>query len=400
VTAQERPRSLIERLEGRKVILCVGSGGVGKTTTAAALALRLAAGGKRALVLTIDPARRLADSLGLSSLGNLETRIELSPLGGVGVSARGELFAMVLDHKLAWDELVRRDAKSQEQVKEILENRLYQTASTVLAGSLEYMAMERVAGLSRSGRYDVIVVDTPPTSNALDFLEAPDRVLDLLDNDAMRIVLGPLLKAGKATLPFFLGPARFVLSTLARFTGMGLLEDMARFMVAFEGMYGGFRERAGEVKRLLHSPEAGFVLVTSPSPLTVDEALFFHRALKEAKLETVAVVINRLELDPRRYGGPEQQRPLAKALSQAQLPDLPAALPPGEPEAPESQRLLSERLARTLSEQAALADVDRREADRLQHTLAGVPIYTVPQLRRDVHDLLGLWQIDQARTTL
>jgi anion-transporting ArsA/GET3 family ATPase len=400
VTAQAPKLPLTARLAGRRVVCCVGSGGVGKTTTSAALALRFAVEGKRTLVLTIDPARRLANSLGLSSLGNRETRIDLAPLRAQGVEVAGELHAMMLDLKLAWDDLVRRDAKSPQQAEEILGNRLYQTVSTVLAGSLEYMAMERVAELSGSGRYDVVVLDTPPTTNALDFLEAPDRLLDVLDNDAMRLVLGPLLKAGKATLPFFLGPARIVLSTLARFTGMGLLEDVARFMVAFEGMYGGFQERAAQVKKLLHSKEAGFVLVTSPSPLTVDEALFFHRALGEAKLETVAVVVNRLELDPRRYGGPEEQVPLAEALRQSQLPDLPASAANGDPPPLEGNALLSIRLARTLEEQAALADVDRRQLERLQHTLAGVPIYTVPRLRRDVHDLAGLWQIDASRGSL
>ena len=388
-------RPLQKLLAGRKVICCVGAGGVGKTTTAAAIGLQLAVEGKRVLVLTIDPARRLANSLGLSSLGNRENSIDLAPLRAHGVNVKGELYAMMLDLKLAWDDLVKRDARTPAQAQQILDNRLYQTVSTVLAGSLEYMAMERVSELSRAGRYDVIVLDTPPTTNALDFLEAPDRLLDVLDNDAMRVLLGPLLKAGRIGLKLFAFPSSMILKTLARFTGQGLLTDVARFMVAFEGMYDGFKMRAADVKRLLASRDAGFVLVTSPNALVVDEALFFHRTLHGAGIETVAVVINRVQRDPRRFGGPDHQRPLAEALHQAQLKDAPAAPAPGELAPEDGAATLSLRLARTLEEQAALADLDRREAERLSATLPGVPIYQVPRLRKDVHDLLGLWEIDE-----
>ena len=176
-------------LEGRKIICCVGSGGVGKTTTAAALALSAAMQGKRALVLTIDPARRLANSLDLKELGNEETRIDPGHFAEAHLSPRGEMWAMMLNLKHAWDELVRRDAPTAQQSEVILGNKLYQTLSTAMAGSLEYIAMEKVFELYSSGRYDVIVLDTPPTSNALDFLHAPDRVLDVLDNNAMRVVL-------------------------------------------------------------------------------------------------------------------------------------------------------------------------------------------------------------------
>ncbi len=383
-------------LAGRKVICCVGSGGVGKTTASAALALRLAVEGQRVLVLTIDPARRLANSLGLSTLGNRELAIDLTPLAVEGVHAKGTLHAMVLDLKLAWDELIERDARSPAEARQILDNRLYQTLSTVLAGSLEYMATERVAELSKSGRYDVIVLDTPPTTNALDFLDAPDRLLDVLNNDAMRLLLGPLLKAGRFGLRLFALPSSIILGTLARFTGAAFLEDVARFLVAFEGMYGGFKQRAAEVKKLLSSRESAFVLVTSANALTIDEALFFHRTLKESGIETAAVVVNRVQRDPRRFGGPEQQGPLAEALQLTALKDLPGVPAPGEPPLDDGAQPLSARLARTLEEQAALADLDKREIERLAHALGGVPLYTVPRLRRDVHDLSGLWQVEQA----
>jgi anion-transporting ArsA/GET3 family ATPase len=368
-----------------RIVVCCGSGGVGKTTTAAALGLRAAERGRKVVVLTIDPARRLANSLGLSALGNRETRIDLSPLATHGLRPRGELHAMMLDLKLTWDELVRRDAPTPSRARQIIDNRLYQTLSTAMAGSLEYIAMEKVAELAASQRYDVVVLDTPPTSNALDFLRAPDRILDVLDNDAMRLLLGPLVRAGKIGLKLFALPSSLVLKTLSRFTGADFLHDLADFLVAFEGMYEGFKERAAKVKRLLGSSEAAFVLVTSPNPLTVEESLFFHRALAEDGIATAAVVVNRLERDPHRFGGSEAPAALREALFAAQIKDAPGA----------GDGPLSERLARTLVEQATLADLDRREVERLAHLLGPVPLYRVPRLRRDVHDLAGLWQIDE-----
>jgi anion-transporting ArsA/GET3 family ATPase len=377
--------TLSDVLRGRKVVCCVGSGGVGKTTTAAALALRFAVEGKRTLVLTIDPARRLANSLGLSALGNRETRIEGALFRSAGIAPRGEMYAMMLDLKLTWDELVQRQAPSPERAKEILDNRLYQTLSTVMAGSLEYMAMEKVYEVSTTGRFDVIVLDTPPTANALDFLHAPDRILDVLDNDALRVLLGPMLKASRVGLRLFALPAGMVLRTLARFTGQDFLRDLAQFLVAFEGMYEGFKDRAAKVKRLLSSREAAFVLVTSPNPLTMEEALFFHRALASDGIETAAVIVNRVQRDPHRFGGADSPPGLHEALELAQIPD--GGAPP-----------LSERLARTLSEQATLADLDRREIERFSVKLAGVPLFKVPRLRKDVHDLAGLWRIVECLT--
>ena len=367
-------------VEGRKIICCVGSGGVGKTTTAAALALGAAMEGRRALVLTIDPARRLANSLGLKNLGNEATRIEPAHFAEAKLSPRGEMWAMMLDLKRTWDELVRRDARNPRQAEDILGNKIYQTLSTAMAGSLEYIAMEKVLELYSSGRFDVVVLDTPPTSNALDFLHAPDRVLDVLDNNAMRIVLGPMLKAGKLGLRLLAAPSGLVLRTLARFTGSDFLRDLAAFMMAFEGMYEGFKERAANVKALLASPQTGFVLVTSPNPLTTQEALFFHRALERDGIRTAAVVVNRVQRDPRRHGGPDNLAALEEALQLAQIKDV---------------NRLAERLCETLTEQAILADLDRREIERLRDMLRGVPLFTVPRLRKDVHDLAGLWQIGE-----
>ena len=372
-------RSLFEVLRGKKIVCCVGSGGVGKTTTAAAIAMKAAADGKRTLVLTIDPARRLANSLGLHELGNEETRIEPSLFAKAGITPRGEMWAMMLDLKHTWDELVRRQARTPQQAEAILGNKLYQTLSTVMAGSLEYMAMEKVYEVSASGRYDLVVLDTPPTSNALDFLHAADRILDVLDNNAMKLLLGPLMKAGRVGFKLFAAPASLVLRTLARFTGADFLRDLAAFMGAFEGMYEGFKERATNVKRLLQSREAAFVLVTSPNPLTISEALFFHGTLKADGIETAAVIVNRVQRDPRRHGGAVSLEQIREALQLAQIED----------------HGLSDRLCTTLTEQSTLADLDRREVDRLRPTLGTVPLYVVPRLRKDVHDLTGLWQIDE-----
>jgi anion-transporting ArsA/GET3 family ATPase len=371
-----------QALNGRKVICCVGSGGVGKTTTAAALALRAAMAGKRTLVLTIDPARRLANSLGLKEMGNEETRIDPALFAQAGLSPRGEMWAMMLDLKHTWDELVRRQARSPQQAQAILDNQLYQTLSTAMAGSLEYMAMEKVYEVYNSGRFDVVVLDTPPTSNALDFLHASDRILDVLDNNAMRIVLGPMLKAGKFGFKLLAAPSGLVLRTLARFTGSNFLRDLAAFMMAFEGMYEGFKERAGKVKALLMSRDASFVLVTGPSSLTIQEALFFHQALQKDGIRTAAVIVNRVQRDPRRHGGPDNLPALKEALHLAQIKDE------GDPP-------LSERLCQTLTEQATLADLEKREVERLHQTLQDVPLFSVPRLRKDVHDLAGLWQIDR-----
>jgi anion-transporting ArsA/GET3 family ATPase len=375
--------TLTSVLRGRRIVCCVGSGGVGKTTTAAAIALRAAMDGKRALVLTIDPARRLANSLGLRELGNTETRIDARHFDAAGLRPRGEMWAMMLDLKHTWDDLVRRQSRSPAQAQAILENQLYQTLSTAMAGSLEYMAMEKVYEVSESGRYDVVVLDTPPTSNALDFLHAPDRILDVLDNNAMRLLLGPMLKAGRVGFRIFAAPTSLVLKTLARFTGAAFLRDLAGFMGAFEGMYEGFKERAGRVKSLLTSRDAAFVLVTSPNPLTISEALFFHRTLKGDGISTAAVIVNRLQRDPHRHGGGETLEQLREALHLAQIKDVG----------------LSERLCQTLTEQSTLADLDRREVERLRATLGGVPLFAVPRLRKDVHDLAGLWQIDESLET-
>ncbi|HET6921522.1 MAG TPA: ArsA family ATPase, partial [Anaeromyxobacteraceae bacterium] len=262
-----------ESLRHKRIAVCVGSGGVGKTTVAAALGLQRALDGGRALVCTIDPARRLASALGLDSLGNVESRVPDHKLAAAGLAPRGQLHAMMLDVKRTWDDLVARHAPDRQRQDRIFRNRIYQQLSSALAGSQEYMAMEKLYELSTERDYDLVVLDTPPTAHALDFLEAPDRILDFLGSETARFLLAPALGAGKVGLRLFQLGSSYIARTLSRFTGSDVLREVAEFMAGFQGMYEGFKTRAAAVRALLAEPQVGFVIVSSASPLSVDEAL-------------------------------------------------------------------------------------------------------------------------------
>ena len=361
---------LAEALADRRVLVCVGSGGVGKTTVAAALGLRAALDGARVLVCTIDPARRLANAMGLGALGNVEARVPDHAFQEAGLTARGELNAMMLDVKRTWDDLVTRHAPDPARRDRILRNRLYQQMSAALAGSQEYMAMEKLYELATDRDYDLIVLDTPPTAHALDFLDAPDRIIDFLGNDHARTLLAPAMGAGRLGLRLAQFGSTYVAKTLARFTGADLLRDLAEFMAGFQGMYEGFKERAAAVRGLLARPDTGFVLVASPSPLSIDEALALHERLHAEGMPVAGLVANRVTPDLWPGDGP--------------LPDaaqLAAALP--------EDAALCERLAGTLAEHQLLA---RADAASLARLFAAVPVSraVVPRLEQDVHDLGGL----------
>jgi anion-transporting ArsA/GET3 family ATPase len=360
-----------EALASRRIAVCVGAGGVGKTTVAAAIALDRAARGGRTLVCTIDPARRLADALGLGSLGNVETRVPDHKFVEAGLRRRGELFAMMLDVKRTWDDLVTRHAPDPVRRDRILKNRLYQQMSSALAGSQEYMAMEKLYELATDRDYDLIVLDTPPTSHALDFLEAPDRVLDFVGNDAARRVLGPALGAGLRLAQLGGG---YLAKTLARFTGQGVLEDLGEFLQNFQGMYEGFKDRAAAVRALLSRPEVGFVLVASPSHVSIDEAIAFHERLHAESMPIAGIVANRVTPDLW-----EGRAPLPSA---ADLEGLLAATGVDGPG-------LARRVAETLAEHQALAAAERAALERLLGSVAA-PCAVVPRLESDVHDLAGL----------
>lgn len=361
-----------EALATRRIVVCVGSGGAGKTTVAAAIGLERALAGQRALVCTIDPARRLANALGLSTLGNVESRVPAHKFAEAGLRPAGELHAMMLDVKRTWDDLVTRHAPDHARRDRILRNRLYQQMSAALAGSQEYMAMEKLYELATDRDYDVIVLDTPPTAHALDFLEAPDRILDFLGNETARALLAPALGAGRLGLRLAQLGGGYIAKTLARFTGQQALGDLGDFLQSFQGMYDGFKERAAAVRALLSRPDVGFVLVASPSSVSIDEALAFHERLHAESMPIAGLVVNRLTPNLWSSGPLPTPEILAPGLgTDAAAADLAA------------------RLAATFAEHQALATAERRAVDLLLARMEMAQAI-VPRLETDVHDLAGL----------
>jgi anion-transporting ArsA/GET3 family ATPase len=362
-TAPAPRRALEEALGEKRVLVVCGAGGVGKTTTAAALALRAAAAGRRVLVCTIDPSRRLATSLGLSQLAGEPKPLDLRRLG-LGRSAA--LSAMVLDTKRTFDALVERFAGSREARDRILGNRFYQQVSDALAGSHEYMAMEKLLELTADDRFDLVVLDTPPTRHALDFLEAPDRLVSFLDASVLRYFLRPYFVAGRLTLRVATRTGAAALRLADRYLGLQFLQDLSEFFLAFESMYDGFKERAEKVRSLLRDASSGFVLVSGPTRTTLDEALYFHERLQEKRMPFVAFVVNRLHCR-------SAARPRKRAAADAA--DL-------DPE-------LASRLVDVFRDQQRVARAEERELSRIQVD-TGQPVVTVPEFDADIHDLRGL----------
>ena len=344
-----------------------GSGGVGKTTTAAALGLKAAQGGRRVLVCTIDPSRRLATSLGLQSLSGRPRTLDISK---IGPSQGGTLSAMTLDTKRTFDALVERYAKDEAARKRILGNRFYREVSAALSGSHEYMAMEKLLELADDERYDLVVLDTPPTRHALDFLEAPDRLLRFLDSSVLRFFLRPYFVAGRLTLKVATRTGAMAMKLADRFLGLQFLQDLSEFFLAFESMYDGFKERAEKVFALLRDESSGFVLVAGPSAGALDEALYFHGRLEEKRMPFVAFVVNRTH-------------PLgAKARSsRVPLPGLASDF--------------AERLRAVYEDYRRLAKAEARAVGRLEVDTGEAPIL-VPELEADVHDLRGLQEVAAA----
>jgi anion-transporting ArsA/GET3 family ATPase len=356
--------TLSEMLRRRSVVVCVGAGGVGKTTLAAALAVRAAALGRSALVCTIDPARRLANALGLQWLGNAPSEVRPDVLAAAGIPVRARLQAMMLDLKASWDELIEQQAPPAQREK-ILRNRFYQSLSTVLAGSQEYIALEKLWQLRQRSEAELIVLDTPPTAHALDFLDAPTRILDFLDNDAARWLLDPALRAGRLSLKLLQlggGAAR----TIGRITGTETLEELVTFLIAVSGMNEGFRERARAVRTLLASPDTGFVLVAGASPERRSEALSFHEVLGERGLQRDAVVVNRVQPPP-------------PASAEKELASL-------------SSPALAKLLRQTLDEARGLAARDQAGVEALRQGTTPIPFVSVPRFSSELHDLRALWR--------
>ncbi len=364
--------SIAEILDGKRICICAGSGGVGKTTTSAAIAAGMAARGLKVAVLTIDPAKRLADSLGLPELGNTERRVDpaLFEAGGVD-TADGELWAMMLDAKQTFDDVVRKHAPDDETRDRILSNRIYQQLSDALAGSQEYMAMEKLFEIHAEDRYDLLVLDTPPSRNALDFLDAPRRLTQFIEGRALQVFMKP---TGFGMRVFGRG-ASMMFSVLRRVTGVDLLEDLADFFQAFSGMVGGFRERARRVNELLAAPTTSFLVVCGPQGEPISEAVYFHRKLVEAELPFGGVIVNKVRFqEDVGEPGPELVAELTAALGDEDL---------------------AQRVERSYSDFHALAERDRRNVTRLAAEMRTRAVIQVPYLDEDVHDLAGLMEINR-----
>jgi len=337
-------------IEGAEICICAGAGGVGKTSTSAAIALGAAARGRKTAVLTIDPAKRLANALGLERLGNEPRRVR-------GVDGGGELWAMMLDAKRTFDELVETYAPDETTRDAVLSNRIYQELSGAVSGSQEYMAMEKLYELHMERNFDLLVLDTPPTRNALDFLDAPERLQRFIDSRSLRFFLSPgvrLIGRGSGLL----------FAALQRITGIDLLRDLSEFFQSFGDMSEGFRVRAERVNELLGSDATTFVLVTSPRSDAIDDAIFFHDQLRRRGMPFGGVVVNRFhDTTGRRHNV-----------------DLKAQL----------GRDLAARVESNFKDFNVLARRDKTNLKRLTSRLDGEPVIVVPEFDGDVHDLDGL----------
>jgi anion-transporting ArsA/GET3 family ATPase len=350
--------TLAERVEEDRVLVCCGSGGVGKTTTAAVLALEAARRGRRAVVVTIDPAKRLADALGLESLNNTPNRIE--------GDWPGELWAMMLDTKSTFDSLVATYAETPEQAAGILENRFYRNISGALSGTQEYMAMEKLYELHATDQFDLVVVDTPPSRNALDFLEAPNHLTRFLDHRLYRLLMAPTRGVVKAVNV----AAQAFLRSVSKVVGGDVVQDVITFFQAFEGMEQGFIDRAAKVEELLAADTTSFVLVASARADTVSEASYFARKLAEGGLSVRALIVNRMH--PRFGDGhPDAARARATTLAGTALGDL----------------------YTNLADFEQVALLEEHHVDLLARQTPDATIVRVPLLSSDVHDLDGMARV-------
>ena len=365
--------ALLDNRENR-IIVCCGSGGVGKTTTAAAFALRAAERGRDVVVLTIDPARRLAQSLGLTELDNTPRPVE-----GIDGSAGGRLHAMMLDMKRTFDEIVleHSDAGRAEQ---ILSNPFYQSLSASFAGTQEYMAMEKLGQLHAQAEWDLIVVDTPPSRSALDFLDAPNRLGSFLDGRFIKILTAPAKVGGFGAFKLLTSGFSLVTGALGKLLGSGLLSDVQSFVNALDTMFGGFRDRAEATYKLLQAKGTSFVVVAAPEPDALREASFFARRLAEEKMPLAGLVLNRVHP---RLTDLTAERSLA-AAEQLDVPN------------PTSAQSLAGGLLRLHAERVEVSRRETRLAERFAASHPGISLLRLPAQAEDVHDLEGLRAVTQA----
>jgi anion-transporting ArsA/GET3 family ATPase len=354
-----------------RIIVCCGSGGVGKTTTAAALGVRAAERGRDVVVLTVDPARRLAQSLGLSELDNNPRRIE-------GVGGDGEMHAMMLDMKRTFDEIVEAHADP-DRAKQILANPFYQSLSSSLSGTQEYMAMEKLGQLYQSGSWDLIVVDTPPSRSALDFLDAPERMGRFLDGRFFKILMAPAKAGGRFGMKVVSVGFGMFTGVITKVLGGQLLRDAQTFVTALDTMFGGFRERADQTYKLLQTPGTAFLVVAAPEPDALREASYFVERLADERMPLAGLVVNRVHRSDAAAlpDGLSQSRSLAAAETLTERGDHP----------------LTATLLRLHAERMNVAAREGRLREHFSSAHPTVPVADVGALAEDVHDLDGLRQV-------
>jgi anion-transporting ArsA/GET3 family ATPase len=356
-----------------RIVVCCGSGGVGKTTTAAALGLRAAEQGRKVVVLTIDPARRLAQSLGLVELDNTPREVK-----GVDRAAGGRLDAMMLDMKRTFDEIVEAHA-TPDKAQQILANPFYQALSSSFAGTQEYMAMEKLGQLraqaDRDGTWDLVVVDTPPSRSALDFLDAPQRLGSFLDGRFIRLLSAPAKAGGRAYLKAFSAGVNVVTGTLTKVLGAQVLRDVQTFVAALDTMFGGFRERADATYRLLQDGGTAFVVVAAPERDALREAAYFVERLDRDRMPLAGLVLNRVHaLDDVDISA---ERAVAAAETLAERKEHP----------------LTQQLLRVHADRVRVVERERAIVERFAGAHAEVPVRRVRACAQDIHDLPGLRQI-------
>ncbi len=364
-----------------RIIVCCGSGGVGKTTIAAAVGLRAAERGRHVVVLTVDPARRLAQSMGLTSLDNTPR-----PVTGVrksqvnGTDPPGSLHAMMLDMKRTFDEIVESHADP-DRAAQILANPFYQSLSSSFAGTQEYMAMEKLGQLRRADEWDLIVVDTPPSRSALDFLDAPQRLSRFLDGRLLRLLVAPAKLGGRTGLRMINAGFGMVTGVITKIIGSQLLRDVQTFVSAMDTMFGGFRERAEYTYRLLRAPGTAFLVIAAPEPDALREASYFVERLERDEMPLAGLIINRV------HRSPAARLSAARSLAAAETLQ---GLDESESTA------LGIAALRLHAERMRQAESERRLSRRFTAAHPLVPVAQVPAQPDDVHDLNGLRVIGSA----
>ncbi|MFC4854495.1 ArsA family ATPase [Actinophytocola glycyrrhizae] len=353
-----------------RVIVCCGSGGVGKTTTAAAIAVRAAERGRKTVVLTIDPARRLAQALGLRELGNTPKDVEVD-----GFEPDGQLSAMMLDMRRTFDDMVLAHA-GEKRAQEVLANPFYKTISSSFSGTQEYMAMEKLGQLAAEGRWDLIVVDTPPSRSALDFLDAPQRMSTALDGRMIRLLSGPARGGGWGIRKVVGAGVMLFAKAVSTIVGGQLLADASAFVQAFDSMFGGFKQRARKTYELLRSSGTSFVVVASPEPDALREASYFVERLAAESMPLAGLVINRTH-------------PVLAELSATK------AIAAADGLDAKGESRLAAAVLRLHADRVAVRMRERRLLARFTKAHPSVPAVSVPAMPSDVHDLTGLRTIGE-----